>query len=227
MTSREFDNSRIIERDMMPISSIEGDSTINRVFKKFPILGDYQLSDTSFDNIFENAKKAINNSLLESEMHLPQKKYKLGMYQAVTLVVIYFAKKWNYSDEKFTQYIAKQFGYRDDSGRVWRTITQFIEVALKQSSRFLIVRNGDREFYETIMLHSVSPSYSWYSLFDLLFKFYTDNLDMTFVRNDPLFDRLVAILQKRLNNESVNDDYLIASEHYRFRVGIRRLIESK
>lgn len=212
-----------IEKDMLPRPFLKEDHFSSKIFKNYPLVGDYILSDEALEKMHSNAKKYIDRAMLPGE----KAKYKNWVYEQVAIVVVNYAKKWNSFEEgKFSRYIAMQFGYKDDSGKVWRIISEALEIAFNSNGRFFIKSsNGDRQFYETVMAHSFGPSGSWEPLLELLFSFYTNNLDWNYVPGDPLFSRFVMALQKHFNNETNTDDkFLIASQYYYLRIGIRRLV---
>lgn len=215
-----------IEEDMRSKPYKEDDHFSSKVMKNYPLIGDYDISDTSLERMHANAKKYIDRTLNIREKTV----YKQWVYEEVAIVVINYAKKWNSSEEgKFSKYIAMQFGYKDDSGKIWRIITEALDVAFNSNKKFFIrSANGDRHFYETVMSHSFGPADSWNPLFELLFKFYKENLDWHYFPGDPLFAKLVDVLAGYFNNTVNEDDsFMIASEHYHMRIGLRRLVQER
>ncbi len=213
-----------IEPDMHSLPYDEADPFTTKIFKTYPLVGDYIISDALIEKWHNNTKTYIDRRMDDKSL-----RFKQWVYEQVALTVIHYAKTWNSNEEgRFTRYIAMQLGYKDDSGRVWSFLSEALEKAFKNNNRLFIRRNGDREFYETVMVHSFGPNKSWYPLIDLLFSFYTVNLEWTFVANDPLFVKLVHVLQHYFDySASDEDQYLIASGSYRLRVGIRRLVQTR
>ena len=215
-----------VEPDMRPRPYSDEDPSSTRIFKNRPLIGDMVLSDAALEKMHANAKKYIDATISSRE----RRQYMQLLYEQVALVVVNYAKKWNSHDEgKFSRYIAMQFGYRDDSGRIWRIITEALDIAFNKNDKFFIRgANGERQFYETVMAHSFGPADAWVPLIDLLFKFYSENLDWNYVPGDPLFARLVLALRKKFDNAVADDDrFLIDSNYYYLRVGIRRLIQER
>jgi len=212
-----------IEQDMRPKAYADDDSYSTKVFKSQPLIGDIVISEAALDKMHTNVERYINTALNSRE----KPRYKPWLYEQVAIVVVNYAKQWNSNEEgKFSRYIALQFGYKDDSGKIWRIITEALDIAFHNNGKYFInAANGDRQFYETVMAHSFGPADSWMPLIDLLFKFYTENLDWNYVPGDPLFRRLVSVLRKRFDNTTADDDnILIASNYYQLRVGVRRLL---
>ncbi len=199
-----------VEEDMMLSAIKEEDGLTKRVFKKCPLLGDYVINEKSFDILCSNVKKYIDFRMSSEGIKL-NNTLNRNVYEQTVLAVVNFAKEWNSNEEgKFTRYIAMKFGYKTDfSGRVWEIITEAIEIALNVNNKFFIRREDGRQFYETVMAHSMGPKGSWFPLIELLFSFYKDNLDWNYVPGDPLFVRFVLALQRHFNNESSDDDYYL------------------
>ena len=215
-----------VERDMKPRTFTEDDSFSTKVFKNYPLVGDYIVSEAALEKMYANTKRYIDTAMTSRE----KPTYKQWLYEQVAIVVVTYAKQWNSNSEgKFSRYIAMQFGYRDDSGRVWHIITEALDRAFNNGDKlFVKSSNGEREFYETTMVHSFGPSKAWEPLIDLLFRFYADNLEWNYVPGDPLFARLVSVLTKYFNSTLTEDDkFLIASNYYYLRVGIRRLVQTR
>ena len=213
-----------IEKDMRPWKYQDTDRLSSKVFKNYPLVGDFIISDATLEQWYKVTRKYVNQKIGNRSLQ-----FKHWVYEIVSLVVIHYAKGWNSNEEsKFTKYIAMQLGYRDDTGRIWGALTDALYTAFKRNNRLFIKRNDDREFYETVMVHSFGPKESWYPLIELLFSFYSVNLEWNYVPKDPLFMKLVLVLQRHFNNDLQEEDqYFIASSNYRLKVGIRRLVQER
>ena len=213
-----------VENDMKQRSYEESEKLSSKVFKVYPLIGDFRPNQKTLDNWFN-----ITRQYIERRLENKSARFHGWVYEQVTLVVVHCAKNWNSFEEgKFSKYVAMQLGYKDENGRIWSLLTDAIENAFKSNHRLFIVRNGERQFYETVMLHSFGPAGSWHPVIDLLFSFYSQNLDWTYIPGDPLFAKLVNVLQGYFNNAEVEDDsYNIASVKYYLRVGIRRLVQER
>lgn len=224
--SLEIKNMLAVEPDMRPKAYADEDPFSSKVFKIAPLLGDLVISEAILEKMYANVKQYVDTVLNSRE----KLKYSQWLYEQVAILVVNYAKKWNSNEEgKFSRYIAMQFGYKDDSGKIWRIITEALDVAFNRNGRYFIkASNGDRQFYETVMAHSFGPADAWAPMIELLFKFYTENLDWNYVPGDPLFTRLVTVLRKYFDNTVTDDDkFLIASNYYHLRIGIRRLVQDR
>lgn len=217
-------NGRIIEEDMTTRSYGKKEKVSSKVFKVYPLIGDFIPSEKTQAQWFDVTCQYIDKRLEEKSL-----RFQDWVYEQVALTVVRFAKSWNSNEEgKFTKYISMQLGYKDDSGRIWNLLNEALEKAFTYNHRLFIRRNGDRQFYETVMVHSFGPNGAWYPMIDLLFSFYTENLDWTYIPEDPLFSRLVHVLCGYFNNAETEDDqYDIAAHRYSLRIGIRRLVQER
>ena len=115
-----------IEPDMRPKPYSNDDAAASKIFKNIPLIGDCLISEDILEKMYNNAKKFVDRAMSSKE----KVKYTPWLYEQVAIVVVNFAKKWNnYEEGKFSRYIAMQFGYRDNSGKVWRIITEALDIA--------------------------------------------------------------------------------------------------
>jgi len=217
-------SGKTIEEDMTSRAYDEKDKLSSKVFKVYPLIGDFMPSMKTQARWHE-----VTRQYIEKRLDNKSARFYDWVYDQVALTVVHYAKSWNsYEEGKFTKYVTMQLGYKDDSGRIWNIITDALIRAFSQHHRLFIRRNGERQFYETVMVHSFGPNGAWYPMIDLLFSFYTENLDWTYVAGDPLFSRLVRVLQGYFNNTEIEDDqYDIASHRYSLRIGIRRIVQER
>lgn len=226
----QYYSEQSVESCMLPSLPHEKDELWHRIFKEYPLLGDYVLSETQYKKYHQISKNIIDNKLKE----LQDKSYHVSLqtahHEVLTLVIIALAKKWDTSKESsFSKYVALDFGYNDESNRkrVWSIITKSLDLALNRNKKLFITHGTDREFYETVMVHSFGPSEAWNPLFDLLLNFYKENLTYYYDPNDPLFSVLVKTLRSIFSNDTDEEHIInIASRQYLFRVCIRRLVQN-
>ena len=213
-----------VEVDMEKRPYAEEEKFSSKVFKTYPLIGEFIPKESTIEKWH-----LITREYIEKKLENRSVSFHKWVYEQVTLIIVHYAKSWNSNEEgKFTKYVTMQLGYKDDSGRIWSVLTDALETAFTYNRRLFIRRNGDRQFYETVMVHSFGPNGAWYPMIDLLFSFYTDNLDWTYIPGDPLFQRLVSVLQGYFNyTESEDDLYVIASHKYGLRIGIRRLVQER
>lgn len=217
----------ITEEKDMDVREIKPDFKYwDKVFAKYPILGNVIVSDSNASKINSKAKEALDK-LVESPSL--SSTVPIFWHQLITLATLNYAKKWDVSEEsKFTKYITLQFGYRNDSGKIWGIIASSLEKALGTKRRFFLKDKGGREFYETVLVHSFAPMNSWNSVFDILYDFLKNNLRWNYIKGDPIIINMVSALNSKLNgNTSDDEDLIISSMEYKVRLGAKRLLQNR
>lgn len=211
-----------VELDMQKREIRDGYKYVEKVYAVYPLLGNCTIKKDALQKINSTAKYCLDLAVDMPSRVLPD-----DAHMFITLATINYAKHWNSSDEsKFTKYITMQFGYKDDSGKVWSIISKSIERALKVKNRFFLKNNGGREFYETVLIHSFGPENSWDAVFDLLFDFLKNNLRWNYIKGDPLIRKMVEVLKNRFDgNKDDIDELLINTTVYNIRLGARRIIQ--
>lgn len=217
----------ITEEKDMEVREVKPDFKYwDKVFAKHPILGNVIVSDNNASKINSKAKEALDKLVESPSLSSSVPTF---WHQLITLATLNYAKKWDASEEsRFTKYITLQFGYRDETGKVWGIIASSLERALGAKSRFFLKDKGGREFYETVLVHSFAPANSWNSVFDLLYDFLKNNLRWNYIKGDPIIANMVSALSSKLNgNTSDDEDLIISSMEYRVRLGAKRLLQNR
>lgn len=209
-----------VEEDMRDYG--EADSWINSLFAQNPLIGNKRLSETTREKLYNITKKYIDQILREPLVKAP-----LTAKMQITLMVITFAKEWDTSDESgFWRYITAQFGYRDDTGRLRGILCDYLLESMQKNHRWFVSTTNGYQYKATIVAHALSTKRSWMRLYDFLFDFYKNNMDWTYVEDDPIVYRMVEALKNKLiAGDEVNEDNLeISNNVYTFQEGIRKLV---
>ena len=214
------------EKDMQKREIKEEYKFVDKLFAKYPLLGNAILKESTQEKINSQAKKALD-ILVENPSYIMSVSVDWHLY--ITVATINYAKKWNSNEEsRFTKYITLQFGYRDNSGRIWGIISRCIEKAFKSKNRFFLKDENGREFYETVLVHSFAPLNSWDSVFELLYDFLRYNLRWNYIKDDPIIKKMIVALNAKMNGNSSDDEGLfISSKEYLIRLGAKRLIQNR
>lgn len=213
-------DTRVIEEDMQDYG--EADSWINSLYAQNPLIGNKRISDNTKEKLYKVTKKYIDQILKNSSLQVP-----LTVKMQITLMVITFAKEWDVSDESgFWKYITTQFGYRDDNGRLRGILCDYVLDAMHNNHRWFMTSATGHQYKSTIVIHALTTKRSWMRLFDFLFDFYKNNMDWTYIEDDPIIYRMVEALRNKLiAGDEVNEDNLeISNTVYTFHEGIRKLV---
>ena len=112
-------NNVKLEDDMIPRSCDESDKLSTKIFKVYPLVGDFSPSKKTLANWEEVTCKYV-----EKRLEKKSARFYDWVYDQVALTIVHYAKSWNSNEEgKFTKYAAMQLGYKDDNGKIWNLLT--------------------------------------------------------------------------------------------------------
>ena len=115
---------------------------VQRIYSKHSLIGNQILNDKTLNAIHIQAKKAVDLLADSGTTKLTP-----IANMIVALSVVNYAKKWNVEDEsKFTKYITLQFGYRDETGRIWNLIADCIQKEMLSNNKLFIKDSSGRRF---------------------------------------------------------------------------------
>ena len=205
-----------IAEDMVP-HDVEADDWIDKLYAKYPLLGNCILTEEQEEEISSIAKECVDRKLNDYRTKLTLKEE-----MTITLAVINYAKNWNTEDSAFWNYITAQFGYRDESNQLRGILCDVVLDATRKNQRVFIAN----QYKATIAIHALTTKKSWMLFFDFLFDFYKTNMDWTYIEDDPLIARMVIALRDKLITESASteeDTIRISTKVYSFTEGISKL----
>ena len=162
----------------------------DRVFRHYPLAGEYVLTETERDMLYQTARNAIHNFFQTGDI-------KRKEYVVLTLETITLVKNWNTkiteseSEGGLWRYIYQQYGFNPDkssaaSSRLYAQFRTAIKVTLAHYYRFF-APSGTYRYYTTLLLHALAPQSSIESYFDILFDFYVNNLEFQYIQDDVSF----------------------------------------
>ena len=193
-----------VEEDMRegdsPISHEDAYSLAETVMRRYPLVGQYELSSDEMSMLLLAAQKAFDKLPIKGEELNSKEKLVL------TLATVELLKDWtgasdNEEDSTFWGYVYLQYGYKkgvSDStdGLIYRNFCAAIQNTFTSFHRFM-AGEGTNRYYSSLLLHAVSPVVSIENFFDILFDFYTDNLDYQYAEEDPCYKTFVKSMAKR------------------------------
>ena len=209
-----------IEDDMMEYESSE--NWLQDLYARNPLIGNERISEKIKEKLYFTTKKYIDQILREPRLNVP-----LAAKMQITLMVITFAKDWDMGDDSgFWRYITAQFGYRDDNGKLRDILCDYLFDSMRKNSRWFISSEARYQYKSTIVTHALTTKKSWLRLYDFLFDFYKENMDWTYIEDDPIVYRMVEALKSKLvaNDEVDDDNFEISNKVYTFQEGIRKLV---
>lgn len=223
---RPVSNSVNDEADMEEYGYAEDAKLAERIFAKYPLLGSYIFSERNLEALNRNAKNYVDKLLSDSGLFKSPNILRAELQ--ITLAVINYAKNWASEEEaSFWNFMAGQFGYRDNSNEIRDILCHCVEDAMRHQKRLFLSDSNGNQYKSTIVVHAMTTKKTWMYLYDFLFDFYKNNLNWTYMENDPSIGQMVRALARKLDSiaDDVRDESIsISSEVYRFQEGIRKLV---
>lgn len=223
--NRPLVNRNNDEEDMKIYHLAEDAKIPEKIFARNPLLGNYVFSEKNLQVLNSKAKKYVDQMVSDPDVFRSANALKAEML--VTLAVINYAKKWASEEEfSFWNFMSGQFGYRESS-EVRDIICRCIEDSMKHGKRLFLSDANGNLYKGTIVTHAMTTKKTWMYLFDFLFDFYKNNLNWTYMENDPSVGQMVSALYRKLDDlisDSKDETISISSEVYRFQEGIRKLV---
>ena len=188
-----------IEPDMLlreaqvPAEPADAFALADGVFRKYPLAGEYVLTDDEANLLYQSASRTVQKVLRGDT--------RITMRENVVLVLetIELLKYWSsdLSEERegsvsFWDYIFLQYGFqagRSDTARdrLYRHFCGAIRNTLGHYKRFFSPAEKTQQYYTTLLLHALAPQRSIEGLFNILFDFYVENLDFQYVPEDTSY----------------------------------------
>lgn len=197
-----------------------------KIFAKYPLIGSYVFSEKNMEALNKNAKTCVDKLLSDSGAFKSPNILKAELY--ITLAVINYAKNWASDEESsFWNFMAGQFGYRDNSNEIRDVLCRCVEDAMCHQKRLFLSDSNGNQYKSTIVVHAMTTKKTWMYLYDFLFDFYKNNLNWTYMENDPSIGQMVRALARKLgasDDDGKDESISISSDVYRFQEGIRKLV---
>lgn len=209
-----------IEPDMLlreaqvPAEPADAFALADGVFRKYPLAGEYVLTDDEANLLYQSASRTVQKVLRGDT--------RITMRENVVLVLetIELLKYWSsdLSEERegsvsFWDYIFLQYGFqagRSDTARdrLYRHFCGAIRNTLGHYKRFFSPAEKTQQYYTTLLLHALAPQRSIEGLFNILFDFYVENLDFQYVPEDTSYKQFTKGMRARWNSGVVVQDDL-------------------
>lgn len=216
-----------IEKDMQVIlkpaecGKVSVQDYVEAIAAHHPLLGMVIMEDNYRKAVEKTASQVIKYSL-------NNRKVSNWAYLTVILTIIQYAKNWNKTENSgFWEYIAEQFGYKSSS-QIYDAFTMAVKISCQSYNRLFVVDlNGNNNFYSTVLAHALSPSKSFYALFEFLMKFYSNNLDCFVYSGDSAIGSMISVLRGRFQGATTEQDEDIRGNIYGIQIGLKALITQR
>ena len=209
-----------IEPDMLlreaqvPAEPADAFALADGVFRKYPLAGEYVLTDDEANLLYQSASRTVQK-VLRGDTRITVRENVVLVLETIELL-----KYWSSDlpEERegsvsFWDYIFLQYGFQaghSDTARdrLYRHFCGAIRNTLGHYKRFFSPAEKTQQYYTTLLLHALAPQRSIEGLFNILFDFYVENLDFQYVPEDTSYKQFTKGMQARWNSGVVVQDDL-------------------
>lgn len=208
-----------VETDMLkqeaevPVEPGDAFALADGVFKKYPLAGEYVLTDGEAQLLYQSASQTVQK-VLRGDTRITVRENVVLVLETIELL-----KNWS-SDlpeeeepVSFWDYIFLQYGFqtgRSDAARdrLYKHFCKAVRDTLGRYKRFFAPAGKTQRYYTTLLLHALAPQRSIEGLFNILFSFYVENLDFQYVQEDTSYKQFTKGMRARWNSGVVVQDDL-------------------
>lgn len=209
-----------VEPDMLtrevevPIEPGDAFALADGVFKRYPLAGEYVLTDGEAQLLYQSASQTVQK-VLRGDTRITVRENVVLVLETIELLKYWSADLPEEGEEPvpFWDYIFLQYGFqtgRSDAARdrLYKHFCGAVRDTLGRYKRFFAPAGKTQRYYTTLLLHALAPQRSIEGLFNILFNFYVENLDFQYVQEDTSYKQFTKGMRARWNSGVVVQDDL-------------------
>ena len=209
-----------IEPDMLlreaevPVEPCDAFALADGVFRKYPLAGEFLLTDGEAQMLYESASQTVQK-VLHGDTHITVRENVVLVLETIELLKCWSNDLTEEGEEpvSFWDYIFLQYGFqagRSDSARskLYGYACKAVRDTLGHYKRFFAPAEKTQRYYTTLLLHALAPQRSIKGLFNILFDFYVNNLDFQYIPEDTSYKQFTKGMCARWNSGIVVQDNL-------------------
>ena len=214
-----------IEPDMrlretkLPTEAADAFALADGVFRKYPLAGEYVLTDGEAGLLYRSAGQTVQK-VLRGDTRITVRENVALVLETVELLKNWSSDLSGEGEEpvSFWDYIFLQYGFqagRSDAARsrLYDHFCRAVRDTLGRYKRFFAPAGKTQRYYTTLLLHALAPRRSIEGLFNILFNFYVENLDFQYVPEDTSYKQFTKGMRARWNSGvAVQDDLQLRSD---------------
>ena len=184
------------------------------VFRKYPLAGEYVLTDREAELLYQSASRTVQK-VLRSDTRITVRENVVLVLETIELLKYWSSDLPEEGEEPvpFWDYIFLQYGVqagRSDAARsrLYDHFCKAVRDTLGRYKRFFAPAGKTQRYYTTLLLHALAPQRSIEGLFNILFSFYVENLDFQYVPEDTSYKQFTKGMRARWNSSVVVQDDL-------------------
>lgn len=182
------------------------------ILKKYPLAGEYHLSNKEDALLYQSAQETVKKVLL-GDTH-PS----IGESTILVVETINLLKHWSpdLTDEGISgslwNYIFLQYGFKSENSdvaakRLYLFFRRAVKEVFERYNKFF-APEGTQRYYTSLLLHALAPKQSIEALYTILFDFYVKNLDFQYVPDDISYKAFTKGMRARWDSRVAKDDKL-------------------
>lgn len=214
-----------IETDMLvrdveiPAEPADAFALADGVFKRYPLAGEYVLTDGEAQMLYQSASQTVQK-VLRGDTRVTVRENVVLVLETIELLKYWSNDLPEEGEEPvhFWDYIFLQYGFqtgRSDAARdrLYKHFCGAVRDTLSRYKRFFAPAGKTQRYYTTLLLHALAPRRSIEGLFNILFNFYVENLDFQYVPEDTSYKQFTKGMRARWNSSvAVQDDFQLRSD---------------
>lgn len=209
-----------VEPDMLPREAeipaepADAFALADGVFRKYPLAGEYVLTDGEAQLLYQSASQTVQK-VLRGDTRITVRENVVLVLETIELLKFWFTDLPAVGEEpiSFWDYIFLQYGFqagRSDAARnkLYDHFCKAVRDTLGRYKRFFAPAGKTQRYYTTLLLHALAPQRSIEGLFNILLNFYVENLDFQYIPEDTSYKQFTKGMRARWNSGVVVQDDL-------------------
>ena len=158
------------------------------VFRKFPLAGEYVLTNEENQLLYQSANQTVKKILM-GDTRITRRDEVVLVLETIELLKLWSTDLLDSEGAgTFWKYVFMQYGFNSENSeeaenRLYARFRLAIRNTLSTYKRFFAPA-GTQRYYTSLLLHALAPRQSIEALFNILFDFYVKNLDFQYVVED-------------------------------------------
>ena len=181
------------------------------LWRNAPLVGEFGFSE-EFKKDLHNSAKNIFQKLLKS--HKAQ--LSLMDEKILTLEAIVLTQEMDLQNDEsqLWPYLFSSLGYEEDKSgqtsyqQLYKRCREMLQDTVSEHGRLFADFGEGKKYYNTLNIHALTPAWSFEHLFNILYSFYSKNLEFQYEPHDHSFELLVRNIAKRWVGQSEKESDL-------------------
>ena len=182
------------------------------VFRKFPLAGEYVLTNEENQLLYQSANQTVKKILM-GDTRITRRDEVVLVLETIELLKLWSTDLLDSEGAgTFWKYVFMQYGFNSENSeeaenRLYARFRLAIRNTLSTYKRFFAPA-GTQRYYTSLLLHALAPRQSIEALFNILFDFYVKNLDFQYVVEDISYKVFTKGMRARWDTRVAKDEHL-------------------